>query len=433
MLQAEVHPVEHVRIGKHVFPIYSHPLLRRKLKDEALLEQEIERRLHNPRLLHAVNEVVEQLLREGVTGGVSEDMVADHLEAVLGRLDNYFSDSEPAGTAPPPPNRPPPGDNRPDVLPAVRLPPPPPPPSFSVRRVFSSTSRDRATPSAQAPSTQQRGPQAAREPQRALTAERDAEEDADGELGPLALVGLSRRHLFPSHAARAEEACEVDPLPSFLPESSAASPRPRGGKGEQQKPKLHPPRQCSREAPPEWRSAVRSLFYSLLSLHLQESGGVRPEEMDLRGGAPGPLRLQGSELSALSPQAFRALDVTLDGNSSAIHCRRPPAPSILQRSHAQRAKMPMGAEPTALRRRVMATLAQSQPTTCVEKRRLPATGASLGHAWGGVEPSASLRPAGGSGQLDLPGDTTRSRVLASILENIDAQRRSARGTVNVQR
>ncbi|RNF04929.1 putative DNA mismatch repair protein MSH2 [Trypanosoma rangeli] len=417
MLKGKVHPVEHIKIGKHVFPIWSHPLLRKNLRDEVLLEQEIEKRLYNPELLHAVNEVVERLLQEGVTGSVSEEMVEDYLEAALDRLDNYFSDKDPVNTSPTPlPNRLATSGNCHNVLPAVRTPP------SSVRRVFPSTGHKRAILPTHTPPVQQQRLRTTCGPKPIPAPEKHVKNEADSEMRSLALVGLSRQRLFPMCAHWSDEASDDGSMLSFPCKLHAPSPHSQREKGGQQTSKRFPSRQFKSEAPPEWRKAVRSLFYSMLSLRLEESGGVQLEEMDLRGGAMGLLRLQGCELSALSPQAFGALDVTLDGNSSAIHCRQPAEPSILQRSHIQRAEKPIGVEPSALRGRVMAKLAQSHFISTVEKKCVHATGNLLSHAWGNAESSAALRTTGESGQLQLPSDTTRSRALASILEKKNVQK-----------
>ncbi|EKF39449.1 hypothetical protein MOQ_000321 [Trypanosoma cruzi marinkellei] len=433
MLPGTVLPVEHVRIGKHVFPLYSHPILRKKLEDEALLEREIERRLQDPQLQLAVSDVVERLLREGVKDEISEEMAEKYLDEALGRLDDYFDDMTSVGassahlSAKLTTN-----DRRRSFLPTVRPPPP------TVRRVLSLKRHNGAPTASHGMSTQQRGLHAAREHKHHVTPQRDVNKEVDDDTGSFALVGLSRRHLFSSCFGGVEEEeekeeGEVSPKNSVERNFSPKSTYRQSEDSEQRRLKMLSSSHSRRGASSEWRNAVRMLFYSMLSLRLEESGGVRLEEMDLRGGSQRLLRLQGSVLSTLNQKAFGALDVTLDGNSSAIHRRQPAVTSILQWSHAQRAERPIEFGKTALRQKVLNMLARPHQISSMSKKVVRATGTSLNSTWEKMEPSATLGIATGGTQLELPSETGRSRVMAHIIERIKAGHTEMKSNENVRK
>ncbi|PWV10382.1 hypothetical protein C3747_69g204 [Trypanosoma cruzi] len=431
MLQEAVRPIEHVRIGKHVFPLCSHPILRKKLEDDALLEREIERRLQDPQLQLAMSDVVERLLKEGVKGGISEEMTENYLDEALGRIDEHFGDIRTVGTSSAnlPANLTT-SDYRRNFLPPVRPLPP------TVRRVFSLKRCIGTAPAGHGLSIQQRGLRAAREHKHHVTPQRDVNKEVDDETGSFALVGLSRRHLFSSCFSgieeEEEEEVDVSPTNSVPRKFSPKSTHRRGDDSEQRRSKTGSSRHSRRGTSPEWRNALRLLFYSMLSLRLEESGGVRLEEMDLRGRSQGLLRLQGSVLSMLNQEAFGALDVTLDGNSSAIHRRQPAVTSILQWSHAQRAERPIEVGKTALRQKVLNTLARPHQISSMSKKVVRATGTSLNSAWEKMEPSVTLGIATRGTQLELPSETGRSRIMASIMERIKVGHTEMKSNENVQ-
>ncbi|KEG11549.1 DNA mismatch repair protein MSH2 [Trypanosoma grayi] len=410
-------PVEHVRIGKHVFPRYSHPLFRSKLHDEAYVQQQIERQLQNPQLQLAVNEAVEQLLRQGVTGSISEEDTAAYFEKALGSLDVFFAESTSRASTPA------------SVLadqvsctflnsspaPAVRPSPP------RVRRFFPAPHCSRVALPTGVPSLQLRGLEPLRKTQLRLPLQKkqqkhDAAESSIDEATP-GPVTLTRRQLLPCSEV---DECDRNEMLSLLPELKHDANKGHKRQGPSSL-------QLTVSAPPEWRDAVRSLFYSMLSLRVEESGGVQPSEMDLRSGAQGLLRLQGAELTSLNREAFGALDVTLDGNSTAIHCRPKAPPSIFQRSHAQQAERGFQIKPSVLRQRAMKVVVSPSITTCTPKENTGVGGASLKHSW--ASPSLATVPTllQGATELELPSTTCRSRVLASILMSQEKQRQAGLG------
>lgn len=89
--------VEHVTIGRHRFPLFSHPVFRAKAADDAYVRHHVETQLRQPELQKALQSMVERLLRQGAEAATEEDVNALLLDDQLAQFDAYWysSDSHP--------------------------------------------------------------------------------------------------------------------------------------------------------------------------------------------------------------------------------------------------------------------------------------------------------------------------------------------------
>ncbi|KAH9597204.1 hypothetical protein LSM04_005233 [Trypanosoma melophagium] len=456
--------VEHVKIGKHIFPLYSHPLVRAKLQEEAYVEQRIKEQLRNPRLQLAVNEVVEELLKQSITGDVSEEDTAKYIEEALTRLDVFYQAREERKypTSPSPPQQ---GltsshnnnnnnnkkkkkkndsagttlynsdnnsnerktnmghttlrDNTVKVVQKITIPPKPRLAPIVERnnRTLSHLNRSHPLPKLRNIRKQQQqkeqGIISLHKPKEVELDEKMQGNDVGILYGP---VAVPWRRFLPSDMERDDRSEHLTTSSQREEDEKEEEREKQEFKQEQEEISVSPP-PVVKQVPPEWRNAVRSLFYSMISLRVEECGGVQFQEMDLRSSAQRLLKLQGAELDSLSQDAFGALDITMDGNSSAIHCRPKVAPSIIQSSRIQQAEKAMKLKPSTLRLQTISALTQSNANSSSSEGYIRVAGASLKHPW--LDNSVLLTaatPVESKNQFELPSATYRSRILGSVLE-----------------
>ncbi|ORC88693.1 DNA mismatch repair protein MSH2 [Trypanosoma theileri] len=450
--------VEHVKIGKHIFPLYSHPLLRTRLREEAYVQQQIEEQLRDPRLQQAVNEVVEELFQQDITSELSEEETALLMERALARLDRLYQEKEQKRS--PSPLSPlrqgltssnsnhstlcdgyynhsmdrrnnyyyyyknnnnnnnnnnsnyTPKSNTVRVLQKIKL----PTRQFSPlkenpNRFSSQSTRSVPLPTLRKGQKQHEMSSLRKRKESPLREKVKTNNDIGILYGPLAVPW---RRFLPSNLDEEEEEDKKE-------QTTTTS---QGEEEEEEKEKEEQSHESSVspspavQAPPEWRNAVRTIFYSMLSLRLEGGDGVQFEEMDLRSGAQRLLKLQGAELDSLSHDAFGALDITMDGNSSAIHYRPKVEPSILQCSRMRQAEKAMKLKPNTLRQETISALARSNAISANTTERYPRiTGASLKHSWlNNSTPVMTPTPVQGNVSFELPTATYRSRVLGSVVK-----------------
>lgn len=95
---------EHVRVGKHRFPIFSHPFFRKQIEQDSEVVRVVEQELRSNTLLDdLLEELVESLLQQG-KDGVSVQDVESILQERIKQFDGFLpSLPSPSAPVPPPP------------------------------------------------------------------------------------------------------------------------------------------------------------------------------------------------------------------------------------------------------------------------------------------------------------------------------------------
>lgn len=411
--------VERARVGKHFYPIYSHPLLRTKIKEEMCVQRHIARKLRDPRLRGIIDRIASRIVHEGNADNVSKDVktTLSLINEPFAELNDFFDDIDKLNTV------------------EELLSPHKPPVAVyeyktsSKLRPFSPCSRSlqlrhpghnlltASMPPAVLSLLRRREQQ---QQLKQLQQQRRLRDEVHNKKNIAPTVeSFSQQRDFLLKCTN-EPATDVDNTSPFVETRHKSS---LSQKKKEKKEQLQPPLSClfSSNAVPDSLAAAGSRAYSMLPVLFEDSAEVQPHEMDLQSGAAQELlRLHGAKLRSLSPKAFGALDVTMDGNSLVFHRRQQAEPSAMQYTEAQQACKGVIIRNNALRRRVLTAI--SRPTTLSfdAQRFIDAGATSLGYDWKIQEEASSQKRERKTISFDLPEETYRGRVLSSVIKQPEA-------------
>nr|CCC95180.1 unnamed protein product [Trypanosoma congolense IL3000] len=153
------------------------------------------------------------------------------------------------------------------------------------------------------------------------------------------------------------------------------------------------------------------LYYSNLALRLKRGSIVKLEDMNLRGGQKDTLRIQGAYLSQVGHKGFANIFITLDGNSSPIRLVRKGPLTLKQASHMMKEGRAVAVPPHPLKRKVE-LLALREPLSSLENLKVLKRGGFLPReGWQARKP---FSPCENKLLFELPDVTYRSRTLSTL-------------------
>nr|CCC53104.1 conserved hypothetical protein [Trypanosoma vivax Y486] len=297
--------VPHVNIGKHSFPLCSHPVVRAEVCNEKNAACAIDRHLSSMKMKYAVtitDNVKEQLQRE------AECCTDPRLNVMTDRVAvTYAGKSSDACHLPLPGKY---------FIPAL---------GFLKGEKKEPASGQQTLPD----SSQVCAPQWRR------LAPKERTRSKKKPASPPASE-TTREEAVCESSHEPPQACSGLPPPPPPPPPATSTRKARTGRGGRAFPMYsqqnHRVSSCprSRFSPCKFRHNRRfrlslkddsqQLYYSNLSLHLTDRNILTQEEMDVRGEGQKLFKVQGAYLSSLCPKGFASLHIILDGNTSIIRC-----------------------------------------------------------------------------------------------------------------
>ncbi|EAN79529.1 uncharacterized protein TEOVI_000486500 [Trypanosoma equiperdum] len=390
--------VKQVQVGKHSFPLYSHPAIRETAGTEAYVERVVQKHQNSPRVRNSVNYVARKLRQIGAmkTLNPEEHQVGEETScAKSARTDRKHSYSPspfegriPAALKSAKRNsevcKTPMGKLQAPCSPTVCGYPLPYPRSLShnLFNVIQDTRRKGKTNTEQS--------------------------ELKNEGDPLTLSPIVPK---------------VDTSPATESKGRRREEKPLAHEGQLLKHKLDVWRDlflasaaqqlAASGHPRSRRDDAGNVFYSNISCYLKEGCIVKSEDTDLRTGPRDHLRVQGAYLSHLAPEAFANLHVTLDGNTFVLRNVQRTSPTIKQISEELCEERGIRLLPTAMQKKVAYLVSQVSTST---KERAGTISGKKGLATSKWKHTNSLQTCKHSLNMELPEVTYRSRVLSTIRE-----------------